>query len=217
MAKISFSIFIDSLHSELALRFCLYTTPYIFLYKLTQASPTHSCLISSLKLCFLSGFSLYLCRPYINCLSQSFFYFFSFSLLFSQDLCRPYINCLSQSFFFLSLYYFLGATSLDLIYILIFLLMLKGLLHTEAMELINGTISPHREELLGFLSRYHAVRSDKYLSYIQNLTSEQFDSNLGFLDAIGLEASLKESTRPNNLQKSLKDFPMGLMLDSLVF
>ena len=38
-----------------------------------------------------------------------------------------------------------------------------------AMELINGTISPHQEELLGFLSRYDAVRSDNYLSYIQNI------------------------------------------------
>ena len=139
MAKISFSIFIDSLHSELALRFCFYTAPYIFLYKLTQASPTHS-VVSHI-------------------FSKTLFSLVSSLVFFSSLFLIVYLSLI----FFLSLYYFLRATSLDLIYFLIFLLMLKGLLHTEAMELINGTISAHREELLGFLSRYDAVRSDKYL------------------------------------------------------
>ena len=117
MAKISFSIFIDSLHSELALGFCLDTPPYIFyINSLKQDLLTPLCLISSLKLCFLSGFSL------------------SFAV---HIFLIVYL-----SLFFLSLY---------------------------AMELINETISPHQEELLGFLSRYDAVRSDNYLSYIQNI------------------------------------------------
>ena len=117
MAKISFSIFIDSLHSELALGFCLDTPPYIFyINSFKQDLLTPLCLISSLKLCFLSGFSL------------------SFAV---HIFLIVYL-----SLFFLSLY---------------------------AMELINGPFRPHQEELLGFISRYDAVRSDNYLSYIQNI------------------------------------------------
>ena len=121
------------------------TTPYIFLYKLTQARTTHS-IVSHI-------------------FSKTLFSLVSSLVFFSSLFLIVYLSLI----FFLSLYYFLRATSLDLIYFLIFLLMLKGLLHAKAMELINETISAHREELLAFLSRYDVVRFDKYILCIQKL------------------------------------------------